>query len=195
MGNATQALYFRRRASLLQRPTAAAGCRAAGARPSSLCAAQGPRSSSALSSWSWRRSTSFASGLAAHAPLACPSRHDRELILAVDRQREPLRLASVMLLVRYAPSAARMQAQTPARAASCDCESPSAVRISRTQPARGRTPTSCAGRRASGFVISVRCCHSPRRGAFGGLISAWCVISLRMLICVLHDPGQLQSGR
>ncbi len=55
--------------------------------------------------------------------------------------------------------------ETPARAASCDCDSPSAMRISRTQPARGTDSDFMRGNAREPAVISARCCSGPRRWA------------------------------
>ena len=46
--------------------------------------------------------------------------------------------------------------ETPARAASCDCERPSAVRISRTQPARGTDSAFMRGKARELEAISAR---------------------------------------
>ena len=54
--------------------------------------------------------------------------------------------------------------ETPARAASCDCESPSASRIARTQPTFGITAADMRGNARDEVASSVRWTNGPRRG-------------------------------
>ena len=62
---------------------------------------------------------------------------------------------------------------TPARAASCDCESPSAVRISRTQPVRGTEDAFMRGNARELLAISARFPSGPRCGMISFFADFW----------------------
>lgn len=71
-------------------------------------------------------------------------------------------------MIRRRPSArsicCTVARETPARAASADCESPSASRIARTQPDFGSATAAMRGNARDDAASSVRWTNGPRRG-------------------------------